>query len=365
MKVAVLGGGNGGHAMAADLSMKGHEVRFFELPEFEENIEVAKLRGGIEVLGILAQPQEKIFVNISKITSNIEEAIRGAKLIMVTVPAFAHETFIKRFANFLENGQVIVFNAGRLATLTCIKILKDMHIKKDVLIGETATLNFVCRLKGPSRVNVISLKKKVRFSACPSNKNKEALTILNELYPEFYAGEHVFDLFTSAPKIHAIPALLSVSRIEQRGPYKWDYFDTTPSVGKLMDKQDEETVKVCKKLGLANPMPCKDMLAEAYGVKGKNMYETVRQCDSYKGRMSPDSLKHRFITEDVPYGFVPIASLGEKVGVATPVTSTMINLASYINDEDYWKLGRTTEKMGIADLSVKQIINFVKKGCID
>jgi len=31
-----LGGGNGGHAMAADLAMKGYEVRIWEDPDFRE-----------------------------------------------------------------------------------------------------------------------------------------------------------------------------------------------------------------------------------------------------------------------------------------------------------------------------------------
>ena len=33
-KIAVLGGGNGAHAMAADLALKGYEVSMCEIPEF-------------------------------------------------------------------------------------------------------------------------------------------------------------------------------------------------------------------------------------------------------------------------------------------------------------------------------------------
>ena len=50
MKFAVLGGGNGAHAMTADLSMAGHEVSMFELPQFKENIAVAQILGGIELI---------------------------------------------------------------------------------------------------------------------------------------------------------------------------------------------------------------------------------------------------------------------------------------------------------------------------
>ena len=37
--VAVLGGGNGGHAVAANLSRAGFRVNFFELPQFAESFE--------------------------------------------------------------------------------------------------------------------------------------------------------------------------------------------------------------------------------------------------------------------------------------------------------------------------------------
>jgi opine dehydrogenase len=36
--IAVLGGGNGGHAMAADLTLRGFKVKFYEMPKFEENV---------------------------------------------------------------------------------------------------------------------------------------------------------------------------------------------------------------------------------------------------------------------------------------------------------------------------------------
>ena len=35
LKFAILGAGNGGHAMAADLALAGHEVRLFDLERFK------------------------------------------------------------------------------------------------------------------------------------------------------------------------------------------------------------------------------------------------------------------------------------------------------------------------------------------
>jgi glycerol-3-phosphate dehydrogenase len=48
IKIAVLGGGHAGFAHAADLTLKGFEVRLCEVPELAETIAEIKIRGGIE-----------------------------------------------------------------------------------------------------------------------------------------------------------------------------------------------------------------------------------------------------------------------------------------------------------------------------
>jgi 2-polyprenyl-6-methoxyphenol hydroxylase-like FAD-dependent oxidoreductase len=45
-KVTGCGGGSGGLAMAADLKLKGHKVKLFELPSFESNLNPSLIREG-------------------------------------------------------------------------------------------------------------------------------------------------------------------------------------------------------------------------------------------------------------------------------------------------------------------------------
>ena len=49
--IAVIGAGNGGFAMAGDLTLAGYGINLFELPEFEHNILPVKDSGGIEITG--------------------------------------------------------------------------------------------------------------------------------------------------------------------------------------------------------------------------------------------------------------------------------------------------------------------------
>jgi opine dehydrogenase len=63
----------------------------------------------------------------------------------------------------------------------------------------------------------------------------------------------------------------------------------------------------------------------------------------------------RYITEDVPCSLVPIASVGEMFRVPTPTINSVIHLASAIQQCDYWKEGRTVERLGIAGMTLKQL----------
>jgi len=52
---------------------------------------------------------------------------------------------------------------------------------------------------------------------------------------------------------------------------------------------------------------------------------------------------------------VPLASLGEMLGVATPTIRSIIQVASIIHGTDFYNEGRTVEKLGLAGMSVRNL----------
>jgi len=57
----------------------------------------------------------------------------------------------------------------------------------------------------------------------------------------------------------------------------------------------------------------------------------------------------------VPMSLVPIASIGQMLGVPTPTMRAVIHLACTMHGVDYWAEGRTVQRLGIAGMSVKDI----------
>jgi len=59
---------------------------------------------------------------------------------------------------------------------------------------------------------------------------------------------------------------------------------------------------------------------------------------------------------------VPIASLGQRYGVSVLAMDSFIRLASIIHRTDYWRRGRTIDKLGIDNLSVGELTAYVTEG---
>ncbi|MRR31901.1 NADP transhydrogenase subunit alpha, partial [bacterium] len=70
----------------------------------------------------------------------------------------------------------------------------------------------------------------------------------------------------------------------------------------------------------------------------------------------------RYIFEDVPMSLVPIASLGQRFGVSVRGMDSMIRLGCIIHNTDYWRRGRTVDKLGIGELSVDELTTYVNEG---
>jgi opine dehydrogenase len=62
---------------------------------------------------------------------------------------------------------------------------------------------------------------------------------------------------------------------------------------------------------------------------------------------------------------VPIAALGQRYGVSVRGMDSIIRLACMIHRTDFWRRGRTLEKLGIEGLSVSELTRYVNEGVCD
>ena len=108
-----------------------------------------------------------------------------------------------------------------------------------------------------------------------------------------------------------------------------------------------------------------EWLTLAYNVTGEDLHEAIHNQPGYYGIKAPPTLNHRYIFEDVPMSLVPIASLGQRYGVSVQGMDSMIRISSIIHKTDYWRKGRTIEKLGIDKLSVGELTAYVTDGVLE
>lgn len=355
-EVTVIGAGNGGKAMAAHLAIMGAKVTLYN--RTWKNIEAINGRGGISLRG---KDADQNFGKISLMTSNIEEAVRASRIIMVVVPADAHAEIAQRIANHLVDGQIIVLNPGRtFGAFEFRKILSENNCSANVIVAETQTFIYASRSEGPAQALIYRIKDAVPLAAFPADGTPKVLKALKPYYPQFIDGKTV--LHTGLDNIGAIfhptITLHNAGRIESTGGEFQFYLEgVTPAIAKVMEAIDRERVRIGTALGIKLMTAC-EWLKMAYDVEGQDLYETIRMQAGYRGIQAPPTINHRYINEDIPMSLVPMASLGNMLGVRVRGMESIIRLASIIRNKDYWKLGRTVESLGLSNQMPENLLSM-------
>lgn len=151
-KIAVLGGGNGAHAAAADLTLRGFTVNMYEDERFAPNMQQVFGTKKIELSGAAGTGTAEL----AMVTSDLAAAIEGVKVILVAVPAFAHAAYAEKLAEVVTAGQIVLVLPGTFGSLMFWKAFKA-HGVEGVCVAESHTLPYATRLLGPGASLVMSL----------------------------------------------------------------------------------------------------------------------------------------------------------------------------------------------------------------
>jgi opine dehydrogenase len=164
---------------------------------------------------------------------------------------------------------------------------------------------------------------------------------------------------------HPALTLLNSGWIEHtHGDYQFYIDGVTPSVARVLEVLDRERVTVASAVGI-RARTSLEWLKLAYDANGADLHEAIHNQPGYYGIKAPATLTHRYIFEDVPMSLVPIASLGKRYGVSVRGMESIINLGGIIHRTDYWRRGRTVERLGLEQWSVSELTRYVQEGVVN
>jgi len=367
-RVTVLGGGSGAFAVAADLQLKGCQVRLLEAPELEANIAPAQKKGGIELVNTNVSGVASGFAHLEMVTTSPKEALRGADVVLYVVPAFAEKHFTELCAHHFARGQSVVLFCGNFGG--ALELAHLMRLRGGLslpLIAETEGLIYGASKLDSTTVKVVGLKDGVACAALPARETGKVLSRLRTLFPALLPATNVLETsFRNLnPVIHPPVSVLNAGRTAEDRP-QWRYYweGVTEPVGRVTERVDRERLGTAMAFGLRLP-PAREVLRSWYvreALRGTTLAELLSSNPVYEGVLAPRTLTHRFLLEDVPFGLVPVEALALSVNVATPIITALIDLSSELLNRDFRAEGRDLIRLGLIGLEAKEVKQLLDGG---
>lgn len=344
MEIAILGGGHGAHAAAADLSELGHSVRFWRRDG--RGLEAVRQQGGIR----LKDAQGARLVPVSRVCERVGDALAGAELVVLPTPATAQADLARLMAPHLRDGQVVFLAPGSFGSYLMARWVREAGCRAEVLWAETGTLPYLARLHGPAEVNVTIRAVRLPTGVYPARHADRALALIGQVYPVLACGDALSGaLMNAGPVIHPPLVVMNAAALQHHA--RWDIHSegTQPAVRAVTDKLDAERIAIREALGYGPPhYPLADHYRSDRWMYGDAHRKLQKSGD---WRESIDLVSHRYVTEDVELGLCLLGSLARWSGVDAPVSHGLLALAGAWLGRDLRLGERSLETLGLAGLA--------------
>lgn len=352
--IAIIGAGNGGQAFAAYLSLKGHDIKLFDV--MQDTVDKLNELGGVDIEG---NSDYTGFGKILMASTDIGKVMEGAEIVMIVLPSIYHKDIAEKMAPHLKDGQYVILNPNAcFGAVEFHKVLQDCHCTANIKLASTSTLLFACRADKVGHVMVSGQKKSYSAAAFPSKDNEVFAEEFKDILPQLIFEDDIIrvSLDNLNAFVHPAPTLLNTGRIEGGVDFQY-YLDFTPSQGKFVEALDKERMALAEAFGL-KIRTIVDEYKELYETSGDTVYDVMRNCAGYHGIKGQKSLRTRYLQEDIPYSLEAVKALGEIAGVPTPCVNAVIVIARHILED--LPEGRTAKNLGIEGMSKEEFVKFCR-----
>lgn len=341
MKVAILGTGGIGLGYAAALAAAGHRPVLFS-PTGDGLVPPAE---AITATGVV---EGQLAVSVA---AGWGEALDGAEAAIIAVTGPWHRAVMEAMAPHLRTGQAVIVSAQLSASaLYLADLLAARGVRVPVIAWATTLLT--ARRRAADRVHVSGLRQRIDTASYPAASAGEGLALCRALFGDrFDLQDDPLAILLSNlnPPVHLANMLCNLTRAE-RGEAWRNYGGITPAVARLIEALDAERLALARSFGLE----VRDVVthfALTHGMPPGVLADMVAQVDRRRPELAgPTTLDTRFISEDVPFGLVPLAVLGRGAGVAMPLHEAGIALMSALYGRDFDAENDLLPRLGLAGL---------------
>lgn len=339
LRCALIGMGAAGSGLAVEAAMRGIEIVSWHDAD-PAIAEAVALAGGLSYEGQRGAGSAPLPPSAS---SNAE-AVADANVVFVSTTADRHAEVAASVAETVREDQVFILHCGYVGGS---KVFRDALTARGARAPKVFELNNTLHLCGkinPSTLSIKGHKQWLDISGEEADAEDPVFRATMRAFPEFEFSANVLQNGLNNPNcIGHVPAYVGGAVLLDR-----DLGDLTTGilhfdeaklgrVGLLCGLFEAERDRLIAGIGL-QPLPVSEF--------GRRAYPAGTRIIGGVARFGP-KLQRRFVHEDVPCALVPMESLGRHYGIATPITSALIDMAGALEGVDFRAVGRTVDVLGL------------------
>ncbi len=364
-QITICGGGNAAHTLAGLLSSQPNlSVHIFapygnEAEQWQMGI---RSSGGIKV-----HTQEGLRMGRPNlISADAHSAVRGSQLVILALPAFAHEDTLSQIAPHLQKGTWLGAMPARGGFDLAVRdVLGDLAAQ--IVIFGFQTLPWACRVqKYGQEAQILGTKEVVDIAALPPT---QALIIASQLQELLGLHLNPVDNFLSL-------TLADTGQIIHPGImyglfHNWDgtpaekpplfYQSVDENIASILQQMSNEIlslrntlVKLYSDLNLNSVLSIEEWLKRSYHsniVDDSSLQSCFATNRSYAGLQAPmlktetgfvPDFQARYLSEDIPYNLLVTRGIAELTNISTPTIDKVIYWAQARLAMEYIDSGKLT-----------------------
>jgi opine dehydrogenase len=328
MQVAVLGAGAIAYGNAALLCQNGHNVALWS-PSGQRTSAIAAGAPLIATGAIEGRFSPRA-------AKSCADALADADAVVIALPGYGHRHVIEAAAPHLRSDQVVVFNSHMsLAALFLAKLTSARGVMPTIAaLGTTVTTG---RQTAPDAVNVGTIRGQLDVAVLPEDAATLGLEVCRQLFGDRFVLRPsllAIALSNLNAQNHLAIALCNLTRMELGET--WDQTShITPAVARLLEALDAERLAIAEAFGVS-VRTIHEHYNFSFGVPLGPLAEMARARTNLPGGVNgPTTLDTRYITEDVPFGLVPIIQLAAIAKVSVPLHEGGLRIMSAIYGRDF------------------------------
>ncbi|MGT2754019.1 NAD/NADP octopine/nopaline dehydrogenase family protein [Streptococcus ovis] len=343
MNIAIIGAGNLGTAIAADLG-RNHEVKIYSSrPEsFGKSLQYID-----EVTKVIH------FGNVALVSNDYKEVVFDAELIFICLPTFLIKETVEKLIPFLQKDVKVGFVPGAGG----IEYLSKELVDRKVPIFGFERVPYISRVRDYGKSVCASKKQHYRIATIPSAEAISLAGVISELF------EVPCDAMSQFISISLTPTLHTSRLYDLYKDYKeGDLLDVNPyfygewrdSASEICLELDSELHKVASSLEQKG-IPTSELVPYSIHYESEtpelltHKLCSISSLSSIKGPLIETTkgkyvvdLNSRYFTESFPYRLALVKGLADICQISIPKTDEVLTWYSQLAGKEYYMDGEFT-----------------------